>query len=339
MARGVMVRVRAQVLSRPRPIDECPLKLKEVPLPEPGPDQVRLRVLGCGVCHTDLHIVEGDIELPRLPVIPGHQVVGVIDAVGLGVDPNRVGERAGAVWVHRTCGQCRFCRNEQENLCDDPRFTGLHVDGGFVEFMLCDSDFAFALPDGMKDVEAAPLLCGGVIGYRALRLSMVQPGQILGLYGFGNSAHITIQVARHWGCTVFVFTRSPEHQEHARELGAAWVGRAEDRPPDLLDAAIIFAPAGGLVPEALRVLRKGGCLALAGIHMSPIPEMPYQLVYGERTVRSVANSTRQDVRDLLKLAVTIPIKTHVTTRPLSEANQVLADMKASRFSGDVVLVP
>jgi propanol-preferring alcohol dehydrogenase len=311
----------------------------DLPRPQPGPGQILLRVTACGVCHTDLHTVEGDLTLPRLPLIPGHQVVGRVEEVGEGVNAFRAGERAGAVWLHRTCGCCRYCLSGRENLCERAEFTGLHADGGYADYMVVDAAFAYTLPLALTDAEIAPLLCGGVIGYRALRVAGVAPGQTLGLYGFGNSAHITIQVARFWGCRVFVFTRSAGHQQHARDLGAAWVGLAGQTPPDLLDAAIIFAPAGELAPLALGAVRAGATVALAGIHMSPIPLLPYALLYGERVLRSVANSTRQDVRDLLALAAAIPIRAEVTTFPLAAANEVLADMKASRFNGDAVLIP
>lgn len=331
--------MHAQLLPSPQPIAARPLVWTERPRPQPGPGQIRLRVTACGVCHTDLHTVEGDLALPRLPLIPGHQVVGRVEEVGEGVKAFRVGERAGAVWLHRTCGRCRYCLSGRENLCERAEFTGLHADGGYAEALVVDAAFAYPLPLSLADAEIAPLLCGGVIGYRALRVAGVEPGQTLGLYGFGNSAHVTIQVALAWGCRVFVFTRGAGHQEHARALGAAWVGLAGQTPPDLLDAAIIFAPAGELVPLALAAVRPGGTVALAGIHMTPIPSLPYAALYGERVLRSVANSTRQDVRDLLALAASLPIRTDVTTFPLAAANDVLADMKASRFNGDAVLIP
>ncbi len=331
--------MQAQVLTVPNEIKTLPLQLADVPIPIPKRDQIRLRVSACGVCHTDLHTVEGDLNLPKTPLIPGHQVVGVVDAVGEDVEDFRLGQRVGTVWLYRTCGKCRYCRSGRENLCEKAEFTGFHADGGYAEYMVVDADFAYPLPLGLSDAETTPLLCGGVIGYRALCLSEVKPGEVLGLYGFGNSAHITIQIAHHWGCRVFVFTRSPGHQEHAQALGAEWVGLAEDTPPAGLDSAIVFAPAGGIVLQALRVLNPGGTIALAGIHMTNIPEMPYELLYGERTVRSVANSTRQDVKDLLALAVKIPIHTDVTEFPLAEANEVLLAMKESRFNGDAVLIP
>jgi propanol-preferring alcohol dehydrogenase len=294
-------------------------------------------VQACGVCHTDLHLVEGDIALPRLPVVPGHQIVGRVDALGEGVARCAVGDRLGVPWLHSTCGLCDFCRRGLENLCENACFTGQHVDGGFAEYMVVPADFAYAIPSGFPDEQAAPLLCAGIIGYRSLRLCEIQPGERLGLYGFGASAHVTIQVARHWGCEVYVFTRSEVHQQHARDLGAVWVGQAEDTPPEELDGAITFAPAGWLVPEALRVLRKGGTLAINAIHMSPIPEMAYALLYGERTVRSVANATRRDAQELLGLAAEIPIHSDVELYTLEEANAVLQRLKRSEIQGAAVL--
>jgi propanol-preferring alcohol dehydrogenase len=329
--------VKAMVLREPRPVEENPLTYVDLPKPEPAPGQVRLRVRACGVCHTDLHLVEGEIALPKLPVVPGHQIVGQVHAVGEGVTRFHVGDRVGVPWLYFTCGQCEYCRRGLENLCDDARFTGQHVDGGFAEYIAVPAGFAYSIPIGFPDDQAAPLLCAGIIGYRSLRLSEIQPGGRLGLYGFGASAHVTIQVARHWGCEVYVFTRGAEHQRHALDLGAAWVGQAQDTPPAELDSAITFAPAGWLVPEALRVLRKGGTLAINAIHMSPIPEMPYDLIYGERTVRSVTNSTRQDAEELLRLAASIPIRTDVELYPLQQANAVLQRLKESEIKGAAVL--
>jgi propanol-preferring alcohol dehydrogenase len=240
-------------------------------------------------------------------------------------------------WLYSTCGLCKYCKRGSENLCDSARFTGQHAHGGFTEFMVVPASFAYPIPDGFPDVEAAPLLCAGIIGYRSLRLCEIHPGERLGLYGFGASAHVTIQVARHWGCEVYVFTRSEAHQRHATDLGAAWVGQAQDSPPAELDGAITFAPAGWLVPEVLRVLRKGGTLAINAIHMSPIPELPYQLIYGERTVRSVANATRRDAHELLQLAKEIPIHSDVELYPLAEANKVLKRLKRSEIQGAAVL--
>jgi propanol-preferring alcohol dehydrogenase len=331
------VKLKAMVLREPKPVSECPLTKVSLPLPEPAPGQVRLRVRACGVCHTDLHLVEGELALPKLPVVPGHQIIGQVEALGTGVTRYALGDRVGVPWLYSTCGQCGYCRSGLENLCDNARFTGQHADGGFAEAMVVLADFAYRIPEGFPDAQAAPLLCAGIIGYRSLRLSEIRPGGRLGLYGFGASAHVTIQIACHWGCEVFVFTRSKEHQRHAAELGAAWVGEAQDSPPAQLDSAITFAPAGWLVPEVLRVLRKGGTLAINAIHMSPIPEIPYTLLYGERTIRSVANSTRQDAEGLLHLAAEIPIHTDVELYPLSEANSVLQRLKRREVHGAAVL--
>lgn len=329
--------MHAMVLREPKPAEEMPLADTDLPLPKPGPGQVRLKVRACGVCHTDLHLVEGEINLPKLPVVPGHQIVGQVDSVGESVTDMVLGERLGVPWLYSTCGVCDYCQRGLENLCDRARFTGQHVDGGFAEYMVVPASFAYRIPAGFADDQAAPLLCAGIIGYRSLRLSDIRPGGRLGLYGFGASAHVTLQIARHMGCEVYVFTRSRDHQRHALELGAAWVGQAQDTPPLELDSAITFAPAGWLVPEALRVLRKGGTLALNAIHMSPIPELPYDLLYGERTVRSVANSTRKDAAELLRLAAEIPIHTDVELYSLSEANVVLQRLKHSEIRGAAVL--
>lgn len=329
--------MRALCLNRARPIEHHPLMLVELPEPIPGPGELRLRVQACGLCRTDLHMIEGDLPLPKLPIVPGHQIVGVVDRVGDGVMRFREGDRLGVPWLYATCGRCSFCQRDQENLCDAARFTGYHVNGGYGEFVIAQEAFAHPLPTAISAEHAAPLLCAGVIGFRALRLSEVRPGERLGLYGFGGSAHIAIQVAVHWGCEVYVFTRSEAHRALARQLGADWAGQAEDDPPGLLDSAVIFAPVGRLVLQALRALRKGGTISLAGITMSPIPELDYALLYQERTVRSVANSTRQDVLDLLRLAVEIPIRTEVNTFPLQQANQALQLLKQSRFDGAGVL--
>ena len=329
--------MKAMVLREPRPAEQNPLSPADLPVPEPSHGQVRLQVRACGVCHTDLHLVEGEIALPRLPLVPGHQIVGHVEAVGDGATRFALGDRVGVPWLYFTCGQCDFCLRGLENLCNQARFTGQHADGGFAEYMIVPEDYAYPVPGGLPDRQVAPLLCAGIIGYRSLRLSEIQTGGRLGLYGFGASAHVTIQVARHWECEVYVFTRSEEHRRHALELGAAWVGRAQDTPPAKLDSAITFAPAGWLVPQALRVLRKGGTLALNAIHMSPIPELPYSLLYGERTVRSVANSTRQDAQELLQLAAEIPIRTEVESHPLAEANAVLQRLKRSEVRGSAVL--
>ncbi len=318
-------------------VDKLPLRMRDWPVPEPAEGEVRLRVRCCGVCHTDLHTIEGDLAPPTLPLIPGHQVVGLIDGAGPGASKFRQGDRVGVPWLFQTCGQCGFCTTDRENLCDRARFTGLDVNGGYAEWMIVGEDYAYELPAAFSDIEVAPLLCAGIIGYRALRLSEIRPGGRLGLYGFGASAHITIQIARHWQCEVYVFTRSEEHRRLATELGAAWVGRAEDEPPGRIDAAVVFAPSGDLVLDVLRVLEKGGTVALAGIYMSPIPNMSYDLLYSERTVRSVANSTRQDARELLGLAGEIPIQTEVEAFRLEEANRALVRLKESRVQGAAVL--
>lgn len=329
--------MRAMILRAPRPVSENPLSNENVPRPAPGPTEILIRVHVCGVCHTDLHTVEGDLPLPKLPIIPGHQVVGTVDSMGTGVSLFRPGQRVGVPWLHSTCGRCEYCMKGLENLCDQARFTGLQTHGGYGEYMIAPAEFCYSLPEGFPDLQVAPLLCAGIIGYRALRLSEVQAGQVLGLYGFGASAHIAIQVARHLGCEVYVFTRSESHRRHAEELGAAWTGGADDPPPKPLHSAIIFAPAGALVLQALRALRKGGTLALAGIHMSPIPQIEYNLLYGERTVRSVANSTRKDAEELLRLASEIPVQTEVERYSLDEANEVLKRLKRAEIRGAAVL--
>jgi len=329
--------MRAIRVERHAPIESSPLVEVGMPIPAPGPSEVLVRVSVCGVCHTDLHVVEGDLPGGPLPITPGHQVVGTVEVLGPGATRYRSGDRVGVPWLYGTCGECRFCAGGQENLCNAARFTGCHADGGFAEFMVVPEVSAYALPNGYDDLAVAPLLCGGVIGYRALRLSGAGRGDVLGLYGFGASAHIVIQVALHRGCRVFVFTRGAKHAELARTLGAEWVGRAENRAPDELDSAIIFAPAGPLVPLALGALRKGGTLALAGIHMSDIPAMRYSLLYGERVVRSVANSTRSDVEELLRVAPDVPVRTDVEVFPLREANAVLRRLKESGIRGAAVL--
>ena len=330
--------MRAMVLEKPADVREAPLRAVESPEPEPGLGEIRVRVKACGLCHTDLHIVEGELPAPRLPVIPGHQIVGVVEARGAGASRFREGDRVGVPWLHDACGACEYCARGRENLCEFARFTGLHVNGGYAEFTVVSQDFAYPVPVSFSDEAAAPLLCAGIIGYRALRLSEIRPGETLGLYGFGASAHIAIQVARHWKCEVYVFTRSKEHRQLARELGAAWTGRAEEDPPARIHSAVIFAPAGPLVPEALRVLRKGGVIALAGIYMSPIPSLEYSSIYHERTLRSVANSTRQDAHEILRLAGEIPIRTEIETFALEEANEALLRLKESRIRGAGVLI-
>lgn len=330
--------MRAMVLHSPKLAEASPLTAEDVPAPKLAAGQLLIRVSACGVCHTDLHVVEGELPLPKLPLIPGHQIVGTVAGLGEGATGFQVGERVGVPWLHKTCGVCDYCAAGSENLCESAEFTGYHVDGGFAEFVVAQAGFVYHLPAGYDDLQAAPLLCAGVIGFRALRLSGVKPGGRLAMYGFGGSAHVAIQVARQWGCEVDVMTRNPAHREHALSLGASWTGGAEDAPPAKHDAAVIFAPAGGLVPIALRNLRRGGTVALAGIYMTPIPEMDYgSLLYHERSVKSVANSTRQDVIDLLDLAPRVPIKTSVEVFELTEANAALLAMKESRITGAGVL--
>lgn len=315
-----------------------PLQLRDVPVPQPGPGQVLVKLAVCGICRTDLHVVEGELERPALPLIPGHQAVGVISRLGPGVSDRTVGERVGIAWLGGTCGRCGFCTSGRENLCLEARFTGYQFDGGYAEYAVVSARFAYPIPVVFTDEEAAPLLCAGIIGYRALRLSGIQPGQRLGLYGFGASAHIAIQIARHWGCEVYVCSLTRQHQELARQMGARWVGEASENPPVTLHSSIIFAPAGELVPPALRALERGGTLALAGIHMSPIPSLDYdQEVFGERVIRSVTANTRQDGLDLLREAAAIPIRPRTERFRLGEANDALLALKAGAIKGGGVL--
>ncbi len=329
--------MQAQILSGPRSIDTHPLHLSDAPLPEPGANDLLIRVSVCAVCHTDLHIAEGELPPKKNKLIPGHQIVGEVESIGKNVKRFAIGERVGVTWLYSCCGSCEFCNAGKENLCDDARFTGYHSDGGYAEFVVVPAAFAHAIPVAFPDEQAAPLLCAGVIGYRSLRLCEIQPGQRLGLYGFGASAHVAIQVARHWNCEVYVFTRSAKHRDHALELGAIWAGQAGERPPHKMDGSIIFAPAGELVPQALGHLRKGGTLAINAVHMSPIPQFDYPHIYFERTVRSVANCTRRDAHELLQLAAEIPIHSDVETYPLSEANEVLLRLKRAEIRGAAVL--
>lgn len=330
--------MRAMVLERVGLAEEEPLKLRDVPVPNVGAGELLLKVRACGVCRTDLHIVEGELDLPRLPLIPGHEVVAEVVEVGEGTEGFAVGDRVGVPWLHDTPEGCLWRQRGLENLCPDARFTGYHVDGGYAEYMVSRAEFTYRLPGGYSDVEAAPLLCAGVIGYRALKLSELRPGYVFGIYGFGGSAHITIQVAVSWGCPVYVFTRSESHRALARELGAEWAGGQEDEPPGPVDSAVNFTPAGPVVLTALRHLRPGGTVVCAGIYQSPIPEMDYGLLYGERTLRSAANSTREDVRELLAEAEKVGIRTSVVTYPLEDANEALIALKQSEIDGAAVLV-
>jgi propanol-preferring alcohol dehydrogenase len=329
--------MKACLLSAPAPAENNPLEYRDVATPAPQRDEVLIRVRACGVCRTDLHVVEGELPPRRAPVIPGHQAVGVVEQFGPQAKRLRAGARVGVPWLHRTCGTCEFCRAGRENLCESAVFTGYTADGGFAEYLLAPESFVYPIPEGFADLDAAPLLCAGIIGFRCLRLAEVRAGGVLGLYGFGAAAHVAIQVARHWGATVFAFTRDPQHQQHARDLGAAWAGGSAEAPPEKLDAAILFAPAGELVPAALKVLKKGGAVVLGGVHMSPIPPLEYSLLYHERVVRSVANNTRRDGEDFLRVAAEIPIRTEVQLFPLNEANAALQALKRGTFRGAAVL--
>jgi propanol-preferring alcohol dehydrogenase len=330
--------VRAWVLDRPAPLEQRPLRLATLPDPEPGPGEIILEVSCCGLCRTDIHIVEGEIELPTLPVVPGHQAVGRVGARGRGVKRFRAGDRVGVAWLRSTCGRCADCARGDENLCRGARFTGYHAHGGLAERVVVPAAFAYALPEGIDDAHAAPLLCAGIIGYRALRQADVTEGETVGLYGFGSSAHIALQVARARGNRVFVVTRGERHRELARRMGADWVGDAGDRPPEPMDRAVIFAPAGELVPQALEAVRWGGTVASAAIHMSPIPQMDYaRHLFGERTLRSTTASTRRDGRQLLELAARHAIATEVTVFPFDEVNEGLLAIKRDAIQGSAVL--
>ncbi|HUT61243.1 MAG TPA: zinc-dependent alcohol dehydrogenase family protein [Phycisphaerae bacterium] len=331
--------MKAMVLDDIAPIETNPLKLRELPDPEPGRGQVRLRVRCCAVCRTDLHVIEGELPREKLPVIPGHQIVGVVDALGPDCRRLRIGQRIGVAWLRHTCGRCGFCTSGRENLCPDQRFTGYHADGGYAEHAVVPEDFAYEIPDAFDDVHAAPLLCAGIVGYRALKRAELRDGGRLAIYGFGSSAHVISQIALHWGCEVYVVTRGETHRELARKMGAAWVGEKADEMPVKADSAIIFAPAGELIPPALERLAKGGTLSLAGIYMTAVPPMDYEKhLFYERNVRSVTANTRQDGRELLAEAAAIPIHPHTTSYPLADANRALNDLKADRIDGSGVLV-
>lgn len=326
--------MRAMVLARPGQ----PLRLADLAVPTPGPDQVLMRVHTCAVCRTDLHIVDGELPQPKLPLIPGHEIVGTVTQRGAGVERFTIGDRVGVPWVGWTCGQCRYCRSERENLCDAARFTGYHLDGGYAEYVVADQRFCFAIPAGYSDLQAAPLLCAGLIGYRSLR--MAGDGRRLGIYGFGAAAHIVAQVARFEGRAVYAFTRRDDAaaQQFARTLGAVWVGSSDQQPPEPLDAAIIFAPVGALVPVALRAVAKGGVVVCGGIHMSNIPAFGYNLLWGERVIRSVANLTRRDGEEFLALAPQIPVQTEIQPFALADANLALTALRRGKVQGAAVLI-
>jgi propanol-preferring alcohol dehydrogenase len=314
-------------------VETSPLEWIETPAPEPKPGEVLIRVRACGVCRTDLHVVEGELPVRRPNIIPGHQVVGIVES-----GPIPAGTRVGVPWLHRTCGVCEYCRTERENLCDRPEFTGWTVNGGYAEYLVAPADFVYPIPDQFADIAAAPLLCAGIIGFRCLRLAELSSGARLGLYGFGAAGHVAIQIARYWGVDVYVSTRETKHRKLALELGALWAGAADEQPPVPLDAAILFAPAGELVPPALQALKKGGRLILGGIHMSAIPSFSYDLIYQERVLRSVANNTREDGQQFLRIAAQIPVLTQTETFPLEEANRALQTLKRDGVRGAAVLL-
>lgn len=315
-----------------------PLKAREVNVPQPGPEQVLLRVHACGVCRTDLHILDGELPDPKLPLIIGHEIVGTVVQTGARVRQFRVGDRIGVPWLGYTCGRCRYCRQGRENLCDRPLFTGYTLDGGYAEYTVADQRYSFPLPAAYRDTEAAPLLCAGLIGYRSYRLAG-EGAERLGIYGFGAAAHITVQIAVYQGRKVYAFTRpgDTETQAFARRLGAVWAGGSDVNPPEELDAAIIFAPVGSLVPAALRATAKGGVVVCGGIHMSAIPSFPYDLLWGERVIRSVANLTRQDGEEFLRIAPQVPVKTAVQVFPLEQANEALEHLRRGLLQGAAVL--
>ena len=331
--------MKALILNEPGRIEDNPLKYTELPEPEPEAGELLIKVSACGVCHTDLHTVEGDITPPSYPVVPGHQVVGTVQSTGEGVSNFASGDRVGLAWLRSVCGHCTYCLSGRENLCDSIRFNGFHANGGYAEYVTAPSDFVYRIPESFSDVESAPLLCAGIIGYRSLVLSNANKGDKLALYGFGASAHVTIQVAKHNGCEVYVFSRSEAHLELAKELGAVWTGSLPETPDVLMNSSIIFAPAGDIVPEALRLTAPGGTVVTAGIYMSQIPPIDYaEHLYHEKTLRSATNSTRQDGTELLELAAKIPIKTNVQTFQLKDANEVLLMLKRGGIQGAGVLV-
>jgi propanol-preferring alcohol dehydrogenase len=329
--------MKACLLHSPAPVESNPLDFTDAPDPRPGKGEVLVRVKMCGVCRTDLHVVEGELPPVKSPVIPGHQIVGVIEQSGEGAKRFPSGARVGIPWLHSTDLVCEYCHAGMENLCDHPTFTGYTVDGGYAEYVVAPDNFVYPIPESFRDEHAAPLLCAGIIGFRCLRLSGIKRGGRLAFYGFGSAAHVAIQVARHWGIEVYACTRGAKHQQLALQLGAVWAGEAADEPPAKLDAAIVFAPAGELVPPALKALKKGGVLVLGGIHMSPIPSFDYNLLYQERVIRSVANNTRQDGEDFLRVAAEIPIHTETKLFPLRDANRALNDLKSDRINGAAVL--
>jgi propanol-preferring alcohol dehydrogenase len=333
------ITMKAMVLHEIGDIRSSPLRLIDGPAPEPAAGEVRVKVTCCAICRTDLHVIEGDLPRQVLPIIPGHQIVGIVDAIGPDCRRLTFGLRVGVAWLRHTCGACRYCAAGRENLCQSARFTGYHTHGGYAEYALAPEEFAYPIPEEFSDLDAAPLLCAGIIGYRALKRAQLPDGGTLALYGFGSSAHVVIQIAQHRGSEVYVVTRGEKHRELARRMGAVWVGERASDMPVKTDSAIIFAPAGELVPPALEALNKGGTLALAGIHMSPLPEMDYdRYVFYERDIHSVTCNTREDGRELLAEAAEIPIRPHTTQYPLTDANRALQDLKNDQINGTGVLV-
>jgi len=326
--------MKAMVLKKPQPVENNPLILENIPVPAPAGDEILIKIHYCGLCRTDLHVIEEELPWQGKPLIPGHQIVGIVEKNGSEAKRFRPGERVGVAWLNSTCGICKFCTGERENLCEKSTFTGYHVNGGYAEYTTIKENFAYPLPAGFSGEKAAPLLCAGIIGYRALKLSEIKPGGILGLYGFGSSAHIAIQIARYRNCEVFVFTRNKKHRELALKLGASWAGTSKDTPPAKTDSAIIFAPAGELIPHALEVMEKGGTLALAGIYMTPAPEMDYEKhLFYEKKIISVTASTRRDGEEFLEIAAQIPVKTETTLFNLEEVNRGLKLLKKSEING------
>ncbi len=329
--------MKAMILKKYEKIENNPLEEIEKDLLEPSFGEVRIKIEECGICHTDLHVIEGELKHKRLPIIPGHQIVGIVDKIGEGVSSIVKGARVGVGWLYNSCGKCEYCLKGKENLCDSPMFTGYDVDGGYAEYAIAKESFAYPIPEDFSNEKAAPLLCAGIIGYRSYKISNVKEGENLGLIGFGASAHIVLQIAKYFHCNIYVFSRSEEHKELAIELGANWVGNLEEEPPIKLDSIIIFAPVGKFYIRALELLKKGGTVVSAGIHMSPIPQFPYELLYFEKSMRSVANSTREDAKELLSLAPKIPIKIKTETFLLKEANIALQLLKQGKINGAAVL--
>lgn len=331
--------MQAMLLESIAPIDSSPLRLTELAPPEPAARQVRIRVHCCAICRTDLHVIEGDLPPQRLPMIPGHQVVGTVDALGSDCQRLHLGQRIGIAWLRHTCGHCPYCISGRENLCNFARFTGYHEFGGYAQYAVVPEDFAYLIPEGFEDLQAAPLLCAGIIGYRALQRSRLPEGGRLALYGFGSSAHVVLPIAQARGAEVYVVTRGERHRQLAREMGAVWVGQRAEDLPVLVDSAILFAPAGALVPPALEKLDKGGTLALAGIYLSNIPELDYERsLFYERDLRSVTSNTRRDGEELLSVAAAIALRPHTSSYPLAEANRALQDLKADQIRGTGVLL-